>query len=103
MEPNTNPDFTVIPFTLGDRDLAKSTASEVKGMRDDVKDLKDLMTEHIKVVHAKIDTQLEDIRTDKKADDRVARRWAKIGKVVVGVMGLVGVLFGIVEAFTHIL
>ena len=94
----TNPDWTEVPFTVGDRLLAENTAGEVAGIREDVKDMKKTLETAIQN-HA---DRLKSLETDKiKRDDR-SRRKMSVLKIASLVGGLVLVILGVAHA-VHIL
>ena len=87
-------DDTPIEFTVADRLLAESTASEVTGVREDMKELNNTMREFIEA-HTKLHVTLDAKVNTVQNYHRVMNKVLKIGAATIG---LVAGLFSIAKA-----
>ena len=95
-------DQTPIPYVLQDRLNLQSANDNLKTIGRAIDEMSALMTEHIKVQHAKIDEELSALEDVHKVEAAIKRRrWATY-KIVAGIIALIGTLAGIATAL-HIL
>lgn len=83
-------DQTPIPYVLQDRLNLQSANENLKAIGQTMDEMKNLMTEHIKVQHAKLDEEVEELRVAEliRKEKRVARYNAlKIAGLIVGLVG----------------
>ena len=98
----TNPDFTPIPYTLQDRLNLQATNDNLKAIGEHIDEMKTLMTEHIKVQHAKLDEEVEELQIAEVVRKEKRDSRARILKYGLLVIGAVGSLAGVAVAF-HLL
>ena len=88
-------DDTPIPFTINDRLLAESTANEVAGTREDIKELAAKFDKYLEAharLHQSLDGKINAVQTTQKITSRIF-------KTTVIIISGISALTGIAKAF----